>query len=113
MYSGALIIKEDDTRAFFLMFSGRMLSDKSYFQLERRNLHNISHIELIYARPDIENVSGRFRIYLLNNSDKWIEVLKFDNTENLTGPYIWATHEEDKKFENFGIRLQYDNVKSN
>ena len=40
-----------------------MISDDSYIQLERRDLHNTSHIKLIYARPDIANVCGRFRIF--------------------------------------------------
>ena len=113
MYSGGLLSKEDDTQAFFLMFSGRMISDSSYIQLERRDLHNISQIKLIYARPDIANVSGRFRIFLLKDSDEWIEVLKFNNNENLTGPYVWATHNIDVNFNNYAIRLRYDNVKSN
>ena len=113
MYSGGLLSKEDDAQAFFLMFSGRMISDSSYIQLERRDLHNISHIKLIYARPDIANVSGRFRIFLLKDSDEWIEVLKFNNNENLTGPYVWATHNIDVNFNNYAIRLRYDNVESN
>ena len=113
MYNGGLLSKEYDTRAFFLMFSGRMISDDSYIQLERRDLHNISHIKLTYARPDIANVSGRFRILLLNSSDEWIEVVKFNNNENLTEPYVWATHDVDINFNNYAIRLRYDNVKSN
>ena len=36
MYSGGLINKEDDTNAFLLLFSGRMISDSSYIKLERR-----------------------------------------------------------------------------
>ena len=113
MYSVALINREDDTNAFLLMFSGRMISDDSYIKLERNDLHNISHIKLIYARPDINNVSGRFRMFLLNESDEWIEVLKFNNNENLTAPNIWATSNTNVNFKNYAIRLRYDNVKSN
>ena len=90
-----------------------MISDDSYIQLQKRDLHNISHIKLIYARPNIANVSGRFRIFLLNNSDDWIEVVKFNKNQNLTEPYVWAVHDKDVNFENYAIRLRYDNVKSN
>ena len=52
MYSGGLINKEDDTRAFLLMFSGRMVSDDAYISMERRDIHNnIKHIKLVYLRP--------------------------------------------------------------
>ena len=113
MYSGGLINKEDDTRAFLLIFSGRMISDDAYVSLERRDIHNIKHIKLIYSRPDIDNTSGRFTITLLNNSNKWVEVLKFDNDQNLTDNYVWGVEEVDVAFKNYGIILKYDNVKSN
>ena len=113
MYSGGLINKEDDTTAFFLMFSGRMISDDSYIKLERRDIHKIKHIKLVYSRPNIDNTSGRFMIFLLNNSNQWIEVLKFDNNQKLTDNYIWGIEDIDVNFKNYGIILKYDNVKSN
>ena len=58
MYSGGLINKENDTRAFLLMFSGRMISDTAYIKLERRDIHNIKHKKLVYSRPNIDNTSG-------------------------------------------------------
>ena len=81
-----------------------MISDDSYIQLERRDLHNISHIKLIYARLDIANVCGCFGIFLLKNWDDWIEVVKFNINENLTEPYIWAVHDVDVNIENYAIR---------
>ena len=113
MYSGGLINKEDDTRAFLLIFSGRMISDDAYVSLERRDIHNIKHIKLIYSRPNIDNTSGRFTITLLNNLNEWVEVLKFDNNQNLTDNYVWGLAEIDINFKNYGIILKYDNVKSN
>ena len=113
LYSGALLNKEDNTRAFLRLYSGRMLSDNSYIQLERRNLHNISHIKLIYARPNLDNTSGRFLISLLNNDNTWVKVLKFDIDQYLTDNYDWANEEVIVNFKNYGIVLKYDNVKSN
>ena len=84
MYSGGLIDKQDDTNAFLLMFSGRMISDDAYVRLERRDIHNIKHIKLVYSRSNIDNTSGRFTISLLNYLNEWIEVLKFDNNQYLT-----------------------------
>ena len=75
MYSGGLIDAEDDTIAFLLMFSGRMISDDAYIKLERRDILNIKHIKLVYSRPNIDNTSGRFTITLLNISNEWVEVL--------------------------------------
>ena len=113
MYSAGLINKEDDTKAFLLMFSGRMISDTPYVKLERRDIHNIKHIKLVYSRPNIDNTSCRFVISLLNNLNEWIEVLKFDNNESLTDDYIWGFEEIDINFKNYGIILKYDNIKSN
>ena len=58
MYSGGLINKEDDTRAFLLMFSGRMISDDSYVKLEKRDIHNIRRKKNVYSRPNLDNTSG-------------------------------------------------------
>ena len=113
MYSGGLIDKEDDTLAFLLMFSGRMISDSSYVKLERRDIHNIKHIKLLYSRPNIDNTSGRFIISLLNNSNECVEVLKFDNDQNLTNDYDWGVAEIDIDFKNHVIVIKYNNVKSN
>ena len=110
MYSGGLINKQDDTSAFLLMFSGRMISDSSYIKLERRDIHNIKHIKLVYSRPNIDNTSGRFTITLLNISNEWIEVLKFDNNESLTDDYIWGVEDIDISFKNYGIILKYNNI---
>ena len=113
MYSGGLINKEDDTNEFLLMFSGRMISDEAYIRMERRDIHNIKNIKLIYSRPNIDNTSGRFTISLLNDLNEWIEVLKFDNDKYLTEDYIWGDEDVDINFKNYGIILRYDNVKSN
>ena len=113
MYSGGLINKEDDTRAILLMFSGRMISDTAYIKLERIAIHNIKHIKLVYSRPNIDNTSGRFIISLLNNINECIEVLKFDNIQYLTNDYIWGVEEIDINFNNYGIILKYNNIKSN
>ena len=61
-----------------------MISDDAYVSLERRNRQNIKRIKLVYSRPNIDNTSGRFNISLLNNLYEWVEVLKFDNIEDLT-----------------------------
>ena len=113
LYSGALINKEDNTNAFLVLYSGRMINDNSFNKLERRDIHNIRHIKIVYARPNLDNTSGRFIIFLLNNPNQWIEVLKFDNDGNLTDDYIWAVEDIDIDFKNYGIMLKYDNVKSN
>ena len=113
MYSGGLINKQDDTRACLLLFSGRMISDDAYIKLERRDIHNIKHIKIVYSRPNIDNTSGRFTISLLNNSNIWVEVLKFDNNEKFTDEFIWGDEDIDVSFKNYGIILKYDNVKSN
>ena len=113
LYTGALLDREDNTRAFLCLYSGRMLSDNAYIQMERRDLHNISHIKLIYARPNFQNVSGRFRIFLLNELHDWIEVLKFDNNQNLTEEYVWGVENVNIGIKIFGIMLKYDNVKTN
>ena len=113
MYSRDLIIREDDTDAFLLMFSGRMISDDAYVSLERRDIHNIKHIKLVYSRPNIDNTSGRFTISLLNNLNEWSEVLKFGNNQFLTEDYVWGVEEIDINFKNYGIVLKYNNVKSN
>ena len=112
-YSGALIDKQDDTRAYLIFFSGRMISDDAYIKMEERDIHNIKHIKLVYSRPNIDNTSGGFTISLLNNSNQWIEVLKFDNDENLTDDYIWGVEDIDIDFKNYGIKLKHDNVESN
>ena len=111
LYSGGLINKEDDTRAFLLIFSGRMISDSSYVKLERRDIHNIKLIKLVYSRPDIDNTSCRFTITLLNNSNEWVEVLKFDSNQNLTDEYVWGVAAIDIDFKNYGIISKYNNVK--
>ena len=113
MYSGGLINKQDDTRAFLLMFLGRMISDSSYVKLERRDIHNTKHIKLVYSRPNIDNTSGRFTISLLNNLNEWIEVLKFDNNQYLLNDYIWGVEDVDICFKNYGKVLKYNNIKSN
>ena len=113
MYSGALLNKEDNTKAFLLFFSGRMINDDSYIKLERRDIHNIRRIKLVYSRLNLDNTSGRFTISLLNNNNTWVEVLKFDNIEYLTDNYIWGVEEVDINFNNYGIVLQYNNVNSN
>ena len=113
MYSGGLINKEDDTRAFLLIFSGRMISDSSNVRLERRDIHNIKHLKLVYSRPNIDNTSGRFTISLLNDLNEWIEVLKFHNNQSLTDDYIWGVEDIDVDFKNYGIILKNDIVKSN
>ena len=112
MYSGGLIGKQDDTNAYLLMFSGRMISDDAYVRLETRNIINIKHIKLVYSRPNIDNTSGRFTISLLNNSNEWVEVSKFDNNQYLTDDCIWGVEDIDINFKNYGIILKYDNVKS-
>ena len=91
-----------------------MLSDNSFIKLERRDIHNIRHIKLVYARPNLDNSSGRFVISLSNNLNQWIQVLKFNNDERLTNEYIWGVEEVvGITFNNFGIRLIYDYIKSN
>ena len=112
MYSGGLIDREDDTRAFLLMYSGRMISDTAYIKLERKDIHNIKHIKLVYSRSNIDNTSGRFTITLLHNSNEWVEVLKFDNNESLTDDYIWGVEDVDIDFKNYGLVLKYNNIKS-
>ena len=112
MYSGGLINKEDDTNAFLLLFSGRMISDSSYVKLERTDFSNIKHIKLVYSRPNIDNTSGRFVFSLLNSLNEWIDVLKFDNNESLTDNYIWGVEDIDINFKNYGIIIKYDNIKS-
>ena len=113
MYSGGLINKKNDTRAFLLMFSGRMISDTAYIKLEWRDIHNSKHIKLVYSRPNIDNTSDRFVISLLNNLNEWVEVLKFDNNESLTDDYVWGVEDVDINFKNYGIVLKYNNVESN
>ena len=113
MYSGPLINAQDDTRAYLLMFSGRMISDDAYIKLERRDILNIRHIKLVFSRPNIDNTSSRFTISLLDNSHQWVEVLKFNNDQNLTDDYVWGIEDVDIDFKNYGILLKYDNVKSN
>ena len=113
IYSGGMISKEVDTKSFLLMFSGRMISDDSYVKLERRDIHNIKHIKLVYSRPDLDNTSGRFVVSLLNNLNEWVEVLKFDSNESLTDDYVWGVEDVDFNFKNYGILLKYNNVKSN
>ena len=112
MYNRGLIDKEDDTRAFLLMFSGRMISDTSYAKLERSDIHNIKHIKLVYSRPNIDNTSGRFTISLLKNLNEWVDVLKFDNDESLTDNYNWRVEDIDINFKNYGIVIKYDDIKS-
>ena len=106
MYSGGLINKKYDTSAFLLMFSGRMISDTAYIKLERRDIHNIKHIILVYSRPNINNTSDRFTISLLNNSNECVEVLKFDNNLYLTNDSIWGVEDVDINFKNYGIVLK-------
>ena len=113
MYSGGLINKKDDTRAYLLLFSGRMIRDDAYIKLERRDIHNIKNIKIVYSRLNIDNTSGRFVISLLSDSNIWTEVLKFDNNEKLTDDYIWGDEDINVSFKNYGIILKYDNVKSN
>ena len=113
MYSGGLINKENDTRGFLLMFSGHMISVTAYIKLERRNIHNIKHIKLVYSRPNIDNTSGRFVISLLIDLNEWVGVLKFDNNESLTDDYVWGVEDVDINFENYGIVLKHINIKSN
>ena len=113
MYSGGLINKQDDTRAFLLFFSGRMINDDCYIKLERRDIHNIRGIKLVYSRPNLDNTSGIFTISLLNNSNTWVEVLKIDNDQYLTDNYVWGVEEVDINFNNYSIILKYDNVESN
>ena len=113
MYSGALINKQDDTRAFLFVFSGRTISDDAYVKLERRNIHNVRRVKLVYSRPNIDNVSGRFTISLLHNNNTWVEALKFDNDQYLTDDYVWGVEEVDVNFNNYGIMLKYNNVKTN
>ena len=103
MYSGAMIDKEDDTKAFLLMFSGRMITEDSYVSLERRGIPNIKRIKLVYSRPNIDNTSGRFTISLLNNLNEWVEVLNIDNLQYLTNDYIWGVEDVDFNFENYRI----------
>ena len=113
MYSGALINKEDDNRAFLITFSGRMISDDAYVKLERRDIHNIRRIKIVYSRPNIDNASARFTTSLLNNNNVWFEVLKFDNDQYLTDKYVWGLEDVDVSFKNYGFILKYDKVKSN
>ena len=113
MYSGGLINKEADTKAFLLMFSGRMISDNAYVSLERRDIHKIKRIKLVYSRPNIYITSARFNISLLNNLKEWVKVLKIDNNQYLTNAYIWGVEEIDNNFKNYAILLKYSNVKSN
>ena len=95
------------------MFSRRMISDTPYVKLERRDIHIIKHIKLVYSRPNIDNTSGRFIIFLLNNLNELVEFLKFDNNLSLTDEYIWGVEDLDVNFSNYGIILKYDNVESN
>ena len=113
LYSGGLINKEDNTNAFLVLYSGRMIGNDSFIKLERRDIYNIRHIKLVYSRPNLDNTSGRFTISLLNNNNTWVEVLKFDNDEKLTDDYIWGIENVNIDFKNYGIILKYDNVKSN
>ena len=108
-----MINEEWDTRAFLLMFSGRMISDEAYVSMERRDIHNIKQLNLVYSRPDIDNTSGIFTVSLLNILNEWVEVVEFDNIQNFTNEYIWGVEDIDVDFKNYGIILKYNNVKSN
>ena len=52
-------------------------------------------------------------MFLLNELNEWIQVLKFDNNQNLTKEYVWGVEILNISIKNYGIMLKYDNVKSN
>ena len=81
--------------------------------MERRDLQNICHIKLIHARPNFQDVSGSFKILLLNELNEWVEILKFDNNQNLTEEYVWGVANVEINIKNYGVMLRYDNCKSN
>ena len=90
-----------------------MIGDDAFVKLERRDIHNIRRIKLVYRRPNLNNISGRFTISLLNNNNTWVENLKFDNKEYLTDNYVWGIGEVDINFNKYGVIIKYNIVASN
>ena len=92
----------------YISFHTHFLAQKNYAEISRLDIHNITKIELVINRFSLDNIMGELTILYKNSNDKWIELHKTDENENITARNEWDTLSLSISEKNYGVCIRHN-----
>ena len=96
----------------YLSIQSHFLTNNTYAEISRFDIHNIIKIELIISRYSLDNIMGEFNILYKNSNDEWIELYKIEENINITPRDQWESITLSISENNYSIKFRHDKKNS-
>ena len=96
----------------YISFQSHFLTNNTYAEISRFDIHNIIKIQIIINRYSQDNIMGEVIILYKNSNDEWIEFYKIEENTKITPRDEWETITLTISEINYGIKIRHNKKSS-